>query len=146
MGEGQVMKEIEIEQRGTVNSTAASSISRDWAVLAWTDCAVVSALPTWASVVAENYNTDCVSIFNGKCQTIQSSFWWVHAEGFASLAAPQKDKWAVLAAGWRSFVICNNKMLRIWALLQLIASSESSCKMLCPHPPGFIFHFNCGSY
>lgn len=46
-----------------------------------------------AAVAPEDYNSDCISIFNGKCQNIQSSSRRVHGECFASLATLRKTNW-----------------------------------------------------
>lgn len=37
--------------------------------------AAVSAPPTSAGVADQDYDTDCISIFNGKRQNIQHCFW-----------------------------------------------------------------------
>lgn len=78
----------------SVSAVSSSQHNLLWLIdirLNW--LAVVSAPLTSARVAAEDYNTDCISIFNGKCQNIQSSFLWVHAECFAPLATLRKTNW-----------------------------------------------------
>lgn len=75
---------------------------------------------TSARVAPEDYNTDCISIFNGKCQNIQSSFCRVHAECFAPLTTPRKTNWLHYQLPNVHLLFCNNKVARICAPLKLI--------------------------
>ena len=130
-----------------VSAVSSTEHNLSWLIdirLNW--LAVVSAPLTSARVAAEDYNTDCISIFNGKRQNIQSSFWWVHADCFAPLATLRKTNWLhyrlpnvhllFVIIKWHVFVLSWN-----W----LCCTAHRSRRMM--HFYNLISHLSlCGSY
>lgn len=81
--------------------------------------AVVSTPLTSARDAAKDYHTDCISIFNGKLEH-PKFFLASSCRVFCAISDPQKDKLVALPFGQCSFIICDNIVACMCALLKLI--------------------------